>query len=286
MTSGVFDFGVGSNTNAPTIDTGRLIVDFDTTVPFQLWYPDDVNAIYKRNYITSAWGTWVNLFSASNVGLGNVTNESKATMFTTPTFTGTPAAPTAAVNTNTGQVATTQFVLGQAGTANPLTNGTVAVGSSYAYSRQDHVHPTDTTRAPLASPTFTGTPVGPTAAAGTSNTQLATTAFVATSVANLVNAAPATLDTLNELATALGNDANFSTTMANQLALKAPLASPTFTGTVTAPTFSGNATSTTKLTTARTIAISGDVAGTATSFDGTANISIVAAISSIDGGTF
>lgn len=74
--------------------------------------------------------------------------------------------------------------------------------------------------------------------------------------------------------------------MANQLALKAPLASPTFTGTVTAPTFSGNATSTTKLTTARTIAISGDVAGTATSFDGTANISIVAAISSIDGGTF
>lgn len=184
MTSGVFDFGVGSNTNAPTIDTGRLIVDFDTTVPFQLWYPDDVNAIYKRNYITSAWGTWVNLFSASNVGLGNVTNESKATMFTTPTFTGTPAAPTAAVNTNTGQVATTQFVLGQAGTANPLTNGTVAVGSSYAYSRQDHVHPTDTTRAPLASPTFTGTPVGPTAAAGTSNTQLATTAFVATSVAN------------------------------------------------------------------------------------------------------
>jgi hypothetical protein len=286
MTTGIFDFTVGSNTNAATTDTGRLVVDFDTAIPFQLWYPDDVNVIYKRNYITSAWGAWTNLISASNMGLGNVTNESKTVMFTTPTFTGTPVAPTAAVNTNTTQVATTQFVLGQVGTASPLVNGTVAVGTSYLYSRQDHVHPIDATRAPLVSPIFTGAPAAPTATVGTNTTQLATTAFVATTVANLVNTAPATLDTLNELATALGNDANFSTTMTNQLALKAPLASPIFTGTVTAPAFSGNATSTTKLVTARTIAISGDVTGTATSFDGTANISIAAIIATIDGGTF
>ena len=88
---------------------------------------------------------------------------------------------------------------------------------------------------PLASPTFTGTPAAPTAAAGTNTTQIATTAFVSTAVANLVDSAPGTLDTLNELAAALGDDANFSTTVTNSLALKAPLASPTFTGTVTLP---------------------------------------------------
>jgi hypothetical protein len=48
--------------------------------------------------------------TATHVGLGNVTNESKATMFTSPTFTGTPEAPTAAVNTNSTQIATTAYV--------------------------------------------------------------------------------------------------------------------------------------------------------------------------------
>jgi len=99
-------------------------------------------------------------------------------------------------------------------------------------------------KAPLASPTFTGTPAAPTANAGTSTTQIATTAFVQTAVSNLISSAPSALDTLNELAAALGNDANFSTTVTNNLALKAPIASPTFTGTVTIPTLSvtGNST--------------------------------------------
>ena len=89
---------------------------------------------------------------------------------------------------------------------------------------------------PLASPALTGTPTAPTATAGTNTTQVATTEFVSTAVANLVDSAPGTLDTLNELAAALGDDANFSTTVTNSLALKAPLASPTFTGTVSLPT--------------------------------------------------
>lgn len=74
-----------------------------------------------------------------------------------PTFTGTPAAPTAAVDTNTTQLATTAYVVGQG----YLKSATAA--STYA---------------PLASPTFTGAPLAPTATAGTSTTQLATTAFV------------------------------------------------------------------------------------------------------------
>lgn len=95
-----------------------------------------------------------------------------------PTFTGTPAAPTAAADTNTTQIATTGYVVGQAGSDSPLMNNTVAVGTSLKYARQDHVHPVDTSRAPLASPALTGTPTAPTAADGTNTTQVATTAFV------------------------------------------------------------------------------------------------------------
>lgn len=90
-------------------------------------------------------------------------------------------------------------------------------------------------KANLASPSFTGTPLAPTASAGTNTTQLATTAFVKTAVDNVVNSAPGALDTLKELADALNNDANFATTVTNSLATKAPLDSPTFTGTVTLP---------------------------------------------------
>lgn len=88
----------------------------------------------------------------------------------------------------------------------------------------------------LASPALTGTPTAPTATAATNTTQVATTAFVRGEVTALVASAPATLDTLNELALALGSDASFSTTVATSLGLKAPLASPTFTGTPTLPT--------------------------------------------------
>ena len=70
-------------------------------------------------------------------------------------------------------------------------------------------------KAALAGPTFTGTPAAPTAGAGTNTTQLATTAFVQAAVAATIDSAPGALDTLNELAAALGDDANFSTTVTN-----------------------------------------------------------------------
>jgi len=99
-----------------------------------------------------------------------------------PTFTGTPAAPTAAVDTNTTQLATTAFVLAQAsasGDGTPAMDGTAARGTSTHFTRADHVHPTDTSRAPLTSPAFTGTPTAPTVSSATdSSTKLATTAFV------------------------------------------------------------------------------------------------------------
>jgi len=82
-----------------------------------------------------------------------------------PTFTGTPSAPTATADTNTTQIATTAFVIGQASNANPVALGSVAQGTSLRYARQDHVHPT-TGLALLTGATFTGnvTVVSPTAA--------------------------------------------------------------------------------------------------------------------------
>ena len=74
-----------------------------------------------------------------------------------PTFTGTPNAPTAAVDTNTDQLATTKFVLNQAAAANPVVNGVATPGTSTRYARADHVHPTDTSRqAAIAAATVTG----------------------------------------------------------------------------------------------------------------------------------
>ena len=81
------------------------------------------------------------------------------------------------------------------------------------------------TYAPKASPALTGTPTAPTAAAGTNSTQIATTAFVSTAVANVINSAPGALDTLNELAAALGNDASFSTTITTSIGTKLAKAS-------------------------------------------------------------
>jgi hypothetical protein len=87
-------------------------------------------------------------------------------------------------------------------------------------------------RAYTHSPTFTGAPLAPTATAGTNTTQLATTAFVKTAVDNLIASAPSTLDTLDELAAALADDQNYASTITTALGTKAPLANPTFTGTV------------------------------------------------------
>jgi microcystin-dependent protein len=104
------------------------------------------------------------------------------------------------------------------------------------------------TLAPLFSAPLTGTPTAPTAAPGTSTTQLANTAFVAGAIAGLVNSSPAALNTLNELAAALGDDANFAADITALIALKAPLASPSLTGTPTAPT-AAPGTSTTQIAT-------------------------------------
>jgi len=78
-----------------------------------------------------------------------------------------------------------------------------------------------------------------TQSAGNNTTRVATTAFVTTAISNLINGAPGSLDTLNELAAAMNDDAAFSTTVTNSLATKMPLAGGEFTGNIT---FSGSQT--------------------------------------------
>ena len=91
-------------------------------------------------------------------------------------------------------------------------------------------------KAPVDSPTFTGTPSAPTPANTTNSTQLATTAYVKNVIGELIDSAPGTLDTLNELAAALGDDPNFATTMTNLINTKSGEAY------TNATTFSANAT--------------------------------------------
>lgn len=116
-----------------------------------------------------------------------------------PTFTGTPAAPTAAVDTNTTQLATTAYVVGQgyaklvsptftgtpaAPTAAVDTNTTQLATTAYVVGQGYLKSSTATsTYAPLASPALTGTPTAPTPTAGDNDTSIATTAFVTTAVA-------------------------------------------------------------------------------------------------------
>ena len=128
------------------------------------------------------------------------------------------------------------------------TAGTNAIASANTYADSAVA-----SKAPLASPALTGVPTAPTATVGTNTTQIATTAFVKAEVDAVIAAAPGALNTLDELAAALGDDANYATTVTNALALKAPLAGPTFTGTVALPaassvTLGGTALSTTLAT--------------------------------------
>lgn len=85
----------------------------------------------------------------------------------------------------------------------------------------DTINQDRTGYAPKASPAFTGVPTAPTANPNTNNTQIATTAFVKTAVANLVGSAPAALDTLEELARALAGDANLKATLLAEIGKKA-----------------------------------------------------------------
>ncbi|MDZ9613167.1 tail fiber protein [Escherichia coli] len=146
-----------------------------------------------------------------------------------PHLSGTPTSPTPEPGTNNAQIANTAFVKaaittlinGAPSTLDTLKEIAAAINNDPNFSTT--INNALALKAPLASPALTGVPTAPTAAQGTNNTQIATTAYVRAAISALVGSSPEALDTLNELAEALGNDPNFATTMTNALAGKQPL---------------------------------------------------------------
>ncbi|WP_421018918.1 phage tail protein [Escherichia coli] len=148
---------------------------------------------------------------------------SSATNSVSETQAATPKAVKAAYDLAnakyTAQDATTaRKGLVQLSSATNSTSETLAATSKAVKAVMDETNK----KAPLNSPALTGTPTTPTARQGTNNTQIASTAFVMAAIAALVDSSPDALNTLNELAVALGNDPNFATTMTNALAGKQP----------------------------------------------------------------
>jgi len=240
---------VNSDINsAAAIDWTKLAVS-STVSSTELGYVDGVTSSIQ----TQLNGKQATVANVSDVEIGyldGVTSsiqtqlDAKAPL-ASPTFTGTVTLPSGTVTStmildgtivdgdisSSAAIATSKIsgldtaLTAKAPLASPTFTGTVTIPAGASISGF----------APLASPALTGTPTAPTAAATTNTTQVATTAYVRGEISALVNSATSTLDTLGEIATALGNDANLSTTLTTSIGLKAPIASPTFTGTVTIP---------------------------------------------------
>jgi len=211
--------------------TTAATVDASTAVATTNW-------VRNQGYLTSAAAAPVSSVAGRTgaivLTLADIPN---AASLVSPAFTGTPVAPTVASSDSSTALATTAFVKSLAASTTPIVDGTAAVGVSTSFARADHVHPTDGTRAPLASPAFTGVPTAPTATAGTNTTQVATTAFV------LANAAAGGVSTV------AGRSGAVVLTVAD-VGGAAPLASPAFTGVPTALTPATADNSTTLATTA------------------------------------
>jgi len=250
---------LGSNGQAPDPSfaplMGATITAFDNTTTL-----DDWNAGAKQHAVVvytaaqsnvAAGAAWLSIFAITNDSPGRVITlcagpvrvlEDGAGLATTPM-------PTADTFYTAAESDARFAAIGAggegapAGNSNPLMDATAAPGTATAYARADHVHPSDTSRAPLASPALTGTPTAPTVGSATDNTtKIATTAFVQAAIAaagggggGAWGSITGTLSSQTDLNTALG--------------LKAALASPALTGTPTAPTVGSATDSTTKIAT-------------------------------------
>jgi hypothetical protein len=195
----------------------------------ELAYSEASNKLYIGVGTGGAGGSATSIVAIGGTGafLDLSTAASTYAPLASPTFTGTVTIPAGAsisgyllsstasstyqtISGMSSYLTTAAAATTYAPLASPTFTGTVTIPSGASISGY----------ALLSSPTFTGTPAAPTATAGTNTTQIATTAFVSTAVSNLVAGAGAALDTLNELATALGNDANFATTISTSLGEK------------------------------------------------------------------
>jgi hypothetical protein len=185
----------------------------------QLWY-DSGNDIVSA-YSTA--NTWSALASQAYVQLQKVS----------PSFTGTPTAPTATVATNSTQLATTAFV--QNNKVSPAFSGIPTAPTAAALTNTTQLATTAFVQGEKISPAFSGTPTAPTAVAGTNTTQIATTAFVTVS--------PAFEGTPTAPTAVAGTN---TTQIATTAFVQNNKVSPAFSGIPTVPT-AANGTSTTQI---------------------------------------
>jgi len=211
------------------LDTGKFKVGNGSTY----W-----NSLPYSSGTTGATGPQGATGSQGATGATGVQGPSGAISVSSPIVnSGTSTSASLSFN---GSVASVAYATNSGSSTYSSSAGAAPIPASVSYSASSGLASNSTNfagqaqsyYAPISSPNLTGTPLAPTAASATNTTQIATTAFVRGEITNLVNSAPTTLDTLNELAAALGNDPNFATTTASTIGLKAPIANPTFTGTV------------------------------------------------------
>lgn len=182
------------NGSALTPDANKAV---DVTVPTStsdLTNDGDGNSPFATQAYVGTNGGKIDTISVNGTAQ-TITN--KNVNITVPTKTSD-------ITNDSGYITTADIPEGAAAsTTSPKMDGTATVGTELAFARGDHIHPTDTSRAPLASPALTGTPTAPTATAGTNSTQIATTAFVTSAVStaigslagvefSIVNSLPAT----------------------------------------------------------------------------------------------
>ena len=187
--------------------------------------PDATNT-YDLGSASKVWAE-VHATSLSGALTGNVTgnltgNVTGNTSGSAGSCTGNSATATKLATART--IGLSGDVSGSAsfdGSGNATITATVADDShNHTVANVDGLQTALDAKAPLASPALTGAPTAPTAAANTNTTQIATTAYVQTELTDLIGGAPGTLDTLNELAAAINDDADYASTLTTALATK------------------------------------------------------------------
>jgi len=197
------------------------------------------NIYIRRKHNT--WGAWSKLWTADNDGSGSGLDADTCKGYGIGSYggyytvtdlnnypVGSVGLVTPATNTLTNSPISTSYkaivtTLGYNDYVEQTLQNSVGMGDIWVRRKYNTSWGSWYKLAFTESPTFTGEPLAPTPAVSDNSTKVATTAFVKAAITALVNSSPAALDTLNELAAALGNDPNFATTMTNALASKQPL---------------------------------------------------------------
>ena len=267
------DTAASSAVSTHASDTTAVHGIADTSLLATTVYADAAVAVENTARVAAVTAA-VAALTKSSVGLDQVDNTSdanKPVSTATGTAIGTAVSDHNADTTNVHGIADTSVLVTQTQLTNAISGAEVTqsdlAGTGLVWDSVNSEFDVDNTyittatqtaldlKAPLASPTFTGTVSGITktmvglgSADDTADTAKPVSTAQATAIATakaeaiadatsqvnaLLTGAPAALNTLDELAAALGDDANFASTVTTNLAAKAPLASPTFTGTVT-----------------------------------------------------